>query len=104
MVTAVLSTLLLLAWPMFLFITGFAFDAPRSPADEHKILILVEVTLCYPLGWIVAMGNIIRRRIKNSPQKWWEAPTAYLFLVPYVQLAVIFVLVEFNLLGFAVRK
>jgi hypothetical protein len=101
--SAVLSTLLVLTWPMFLFIGGFTFDAPLNPADDAKRTILVEAALSYPLAWIIAMGNIVRRRIRSSPKKWWESPTAYLFLVPYAQLLVIFVLVEFNIVGFAKR-
>lgn len=96
-IALILSTLLVLAWPLCLFITPFLFD--HATTDETKIGAFLIAFLGYPAGWIIALISLPLRRLVKSPKKWWESPTPYLFLIPFAHLGVAFVMVAVGFLG-----
>jgi hypothetical protein len=84
----VLSTILVLAWPLVLMFSAFIFDAPiRSKTDEAMRFALVIYVLSYPVGYLVGIAYLIARR--TSPlkgQAWWTKWAVFLFLLPIIQL------------------
>jgi uncharacterized membrane protein YhaH (DUF805 family) len=93
-VALVLSSLLVLIWPLIMFALAFMNDNPKG--SETLIATFNLLVLYYPLGWIVAMISLLVRRLRKSPKKWWESPTPYLFLTPFAQLAIAAIVLTFN--------
>jgi hypothetical protein len=84
----VLSSLLVILWPLAAYASIFAFDAPRGSAYfEFKRYALVIGVLTYPWGYLVAIARILARR---KGQVWWSKLTIGFFLAPFVQLALLF--------------
>jgi hypothetical protein len=100
--SVVLSTLLVLVWPFFLFMSAFVFDAPlRGKGDETMRFVFVFYLLSYPLGYLVAIGYLIARKI--GPPKGQVLLTKraiFLFLLPFIHLGLLaLVLLVGSLLG-----
>jgi uncharacterized membrane protein YhaH (DUF805 family) len=93
-IALILSSLLVLVWPLILFVLIFMNDNPKG--SEILINTFNFLVLYYPLGWVIALIWLLVRRIKKSPKRWWEPPTAYLFLIPFAQLAVAALVLTFN--------
>ena len=69
----VLTSLLVLLWPLAAYASIFAFDAPSSGAYfELKRYALVIGVLSYPWGYLVAIARILARR---KGQAWWSKLT-----------------------------
>jgi|SRR5690242_17397158 len=83
-----LSSLLVIVWPVFLFLGIFAFDKPLHGVADVGRTILVCCVLSYPLGYFIAIAFILVRKARRKSMKWWETPTAFLFLIPYAHLLV----------------
>jgi len=74
-ISVVLSSVLVMAWPLVFFSTIFIFDAPtHGAADSAGRWVLTLWILSYPLGYFAAIGYLFAR-IKDRP--WWKPPTAY---------------------------
>lgn len=93
-IALICSSLLTLIWPLVFFVLIFMNDNPKG--SEVLITTFNFLVLYYPLGWIIALISLLVRRIKKSPKKWWEPPTAYLFLIPFAQLAIAALVLTFN--------
>jgi len=100
-IALIFSTLLVLVWPVIFSVTPFLFDSATGNGNDTKIGIFIMVLWCYPAGWIIALCNILVRRLSRSLRKWWEAPTVYLFLMPFAQLAAALLMLCFNFMGFS---
>jgi hypothetical protein len=85
----VLSTILVLAWPLFLMFSAFIFDAPiRSKSDETERYALLIYILSYPMGYLVGIAYLIARRIGQPKGRvWWTKWAIFLFLLPVIQLS-----------------
>jgi hypothetical protein len=100
--SVVLSTLLVLAWPFFLFMSAFVFDAPvHGKGDETMRFAFVFYLLSYPLGYLVAIAYVIAR--KMGPPKGQVLLTKraiFLFLLPFIHLCLLaLVLLVTSLVG-----
>ena len=86
----VLSSLLVVLWPVAAYATIFAFDAPRGSASFafERYAIVIGV-LTYPWGYLVGIARILARR---KGQVWWTKLTVGFFLAPLVQLALLYLL------------
>jgi hypothetical protein len=100
-VMLILSTLCVLAWPYFLIVTPFLFDSPHGNGNDTRIGIFIVTLLTYPLGWVITIGLVIVRLIRKSPTRWWQSPTGYLFLTPFVQIAAAALMFTTNFMGYA---
>ncbi len=86
----VLTSLLVLLWPLAAYASIFAFDAPSSGAYfELKRYALVIGVLSDPWGYLVAIARILARR---KGQAWWSKLTIGFLLTPFLQLALLFLL------------
>jgi uncharacterized membrane protein YhaH (DUF805 family) len=101
-IALILSTLLVLMLPIVLFVTPFLFDSARG-GNDTRIGMFIMTLWSYPLGWVIALASLLVRRLRKSSKKWWESPTAYLFLIPFAQLAVVFLMIASNFMGFEKR-
>lgn len=84
-ISAILSTLLVLAWPLVFFCSIFVFDNPSAKVPEAVLGVLLLGILSYPAGYAVAWGFILVRKWRHGPT-WWTPPIPYLFLIPFIQL------------------
>jgi hypothetical protein len=85
---AILSTLLVVAWPVAAFGSIFLFDAPtRDALYEFKRFFLFIGVITYPWGYLVAIARIFARR---KGEVWWTRLTIVFFLVPFGQLGLVF--------------
>jgi hypothetical protein len=86
----VLSSLLVVLWPVAAYASIFAFDAPTGSASfEFERYVIVIGVLTNPWGYLVAIARILARR---KGQVWWTKLTTGFFLAPFVQLALLFFL------------
>jgi hypothetical protein len=86
-ISIVLSSLLIVAWPLFFFFSIFIFDAPTHGAADTGRWVFAFWIWSYPWGYLAAIGYLFARR-KDRP--WWNPPTAYLFLLPCAHLLLLF--------------
>ena len=86
----VVSTILVLAWPLFFMFSAFIFDAPiRSKYDETSRYALLIYALSYPVGYLVGIAYVIARRTGQPKGRvWWTKWAVFLFLLPIIQLGV----------------
>jgi hypothetical protein len=87
-----LSTLLVLLWPMVLLLSGFLFDAPLHGAAETRRWVATYAILSYPIGYLLALGHVIFSQARKTVP-WWAPPAGFLFLIPVAHFffAVLFV-------------
>jgi hypothetical protein len=84
----VLSSLLMLLWPIAAYTTIFLFDAPGGKAFfELKRYAMVVGLLSYPLGTVVGIARILARKKGES---WWNKLTLIFLLFPFVQLGLLY--------------
>ncbi len=104
----VLSTLLVLAWPFFLFMSAFAFDAPlEGKGDEAMRFALVGYVLSYPLGYLTAIAYVIARKTGQPKGRvWWTNRGVFLFCLPCIQIGLLLLiyLVSFLVSLLSLRK
>jgi hypothetical protein len=91
----IVSTILVLAWPLVLMFSAFIFDAPiRSWFDATKRYALVIYVLSYPVGYLGGIAYLIARRTGPlKGQAWWTKWALFLFLLPIVQLGLLLLIV-----------
>ncbi len=83
-----LSVLVCVCWPIAVFLSIFAFDAPsRGAADMPGRYIGVLVFLAYPWG-IVA--GLIHFAVQKNKAEWKPWLTCVLLLAPYLHLGLFF--------------
>jgi hypothetical protein len=84
----IVSTMLVLAWPLVLMFSAFIFDAPiRSRSDGAERYALLIYILSYPVGFLVGIAYLIARRMgQPKGQVWWTKWAVFFFLLPIVQL------------------
>ena len=75
-ISIVLSSLLVVLWPIVFFFSAFIFDAPLHGAAEAARWVGVLWLWSYPLGYCVAFAYLFGRR-KDRP--WWKPPTPFAF-------------------------
>jgi hypothetical protein len=87
----VLSGLVVLLWPLAAFSSIFLFDAPTSTFyfEVERYALAIGI-LSYPWGFLVAIARIIARK---KGQVWWTRPTIGFLLVPFAQLALVYLVV-----------
>jgi hypothetical protein len=85
-ISIVLSSVLVAAWPVVFFFSAFLFDAPLQGAAAAARWVGVLWLWSYPLGYCVAIAYLFARR-RDRP--WWKPPTAYLFLLPFAHVALL---------------
>lgn len=91
----ILSSLLVVAWPLVFFFSAFLFDAPLHGRAETFRWLVVYWIWSYPLGFFAGIGYLIARRIAIKQRPWWKPPTAYLFLLPIIQFSLPVLVVYF---------
>jgi hypothetical protein len=92
-ICVVLSSVLVAAWPVAFFLSAFLFDAPVHGRADTARWIFAYGIWTYPWGFLAGLGYLIARRIALKDRPWWKPPTAYLFLLPFVHLAVLLLVV-----------
>jgi hypothetical protein len=97
-ISRVLSSVLVLAWPLVCFFSIFLFDAPLHGVENAERWIFACWLWTYPLGYLVAFGYVGNRRGTNIP--WWKPPTAYLYLLPFAHRGLLGVVIFVNTLLF----
>jgi hypothetical protein len=86
----VLSSLLMLLWPVAAYATIFLFDAPTGGTYlEVKRYALVLGILSYPWGYLVGIARILARK---HGRVWWTKLTMFFFLTPFLHLTLVFLL------------
>jgi len=96
-ISIVLSSLLVVLWPIVFFFSAFIFDAPLHGAAEAARWVGVLWLWSYPLGYCVAFAYFFGRR-KDRP--WWKPPTPFLFLLPFAHLLLLFSVLSVNTMCF----
>lgn len=85
-----LSSLVVLLWPMAAYACIFLFDAPGgTPYFELKRYALVIGLLTYPWAYLVGIARILARR---KGQAWWSKLTIAFLLAPFAQLALLYLI------------
>jgi hypothetical protein len=82
----VLSTMLVVGWPLVFFLSIFVEDKPLDGTADHMRDLLIYALWAYPLGYLVTMIHILRRRSARKGIPWWASPTGFLFLLPIAHL------------------
>ena len=83
-----LSVLVCVCWPVAVFLSIFAFDAPsRGAADMPGRYIGVLVFLAYPWGLV---AGLIHFAVHKNKAEWKPWLTCVLLLAPYLHLALFF--------------
>lgn len=87
----VLSSLLVLLWPVAAYGSIFMFDAPKGSAHfEFGRYAMVAGILSYPWAYLAGIARIIARK---KGQEWWTRVTVAFFLIPFAQLALVYLVV-----------
>ena len=86
----VISSLLVLAWPLIFFGSIFLFDAPtRDALYEFRRWATVVLAVTYPWAFIVALVRMWA--LKTKDQEWWTKKLTIFFLLwPIAQLGLAF--------------
>ncbi len=83
-----LSILVCLGWPVALFLSAFAFDAPSKGAiDEIGRNVGVLLLLVYPWGLVAGLIHFAKQRKEAG---WKRSITCLLLMAPYLHLAVLY--------------
>jgi hypothetical protein len=87
----VLSTLLVLAWPLFFvfsaMISGVHLNGKSVETARSALVIYI---LSYPMGYLAGLAYLIARRMDQPKGRvWWTKWAVLFFLLPLIQLGLL---------------